>query len=411
MQAYMNGIESRMNGLPFPEFQSVRKDSASRLAPADRVGPWAPGMPGALMRPFLRRLRVFAAAILALFLVLSPAHAHDGPAMQPLAVDDLEGLFAEPIPPPEGWRTVTGLYTRIHAHPDDLGTARALTDHADASIPSLSNALGFPPGATIEIFLAPDTETFRSMQPGRPPQWADGTAWPNRGLIFLRSNRVRIGVDEPLAQVLDHELVHIILGRAFSPRPVPSWLQEGAAQILARQYSPELTDRLASGLLGDSLLALDDITRGFPRDPGRAQLAYAQSADLVAYLQNTYGDETLREVTLGLARGHSVDRSLREATGVSAFELDRAWRARLSTSPMWLKPLVADSTLLGVTGLVFIVGGMLVRRRRRAILDRWEREEAMHDAIYASLMGPWPGQATSLPPLRVVQAGWGSTHH
>lgn len=356
------------------------------------------------------RVRVAMLALVALGTVAAvpgAAVAQEGPAMRALELDDIEGLFAEPLPPPEGWRTVEGLYTRIHAHPDDLGTARTLADHADASVPELAAALGVPSGATIEVFLAPDTDTFRSMQPGRPPEWADGTAWPNRGLVFLRSNRVRIGVDEPLTQVLDHELVHIILGRAFSPRPVPRWLQEGAAQLLARQYSPELTDRLASGLLGDSLLRLDEITQGFPRDAGRARLAYAQSADLVAYLQNTYGEDTLSAVTLGLASGRSVDRSLRDATGVSSYELDQAWRARISASPMWLKPLVADSTLLGVTGLVFVVGGVLVRRRRRAILDRWEEEEALHDAIYASLMGPWPTHGAPLPPLRMAPAPWG----
>ena len=363
------------------------------------------------MRALQRLLRVFTVAFLALFMVATPAQATDGPAMRALEVEDPEGFFAEPVPPPEGWRTVQAMYTRIHAHPDDLGTARALADHADQSVPLLSNALGVPSGATIEIFLAPDTETFRDMQPGRVPEWADGTAWPNRGLVFLRSNRVRIGVDEPLTTVLDHELVHIILGRAFSPRPVPSWLQEGAAQLLAHQYSPELTDRLASGLLGDSLLRLDEITRGFPKDAGRARLAYAQSADLVAYLQNTYGEESLSTVTRGLASGKSVDRALRDATGVSAFELDQAWRQRLGASPMWLKPLVADSTLLGLTGIVFIAGGVLVRRRRRAILDRWEEEEALHDAIYSSLMGHWPNATEPLPPLQMATFSPAAAHN
>lgn len=363
------------------------------------------------MNAIHRMLRVFAVFVVSLFMVASPAQASDGPAMRALEVEDLEGLFAEPMPPPEGWRTVEAMYIRIHTHPDDLGTARALADHADQSVPMLSQALGMPSGATIEVFLAPDTETFRAMQPGRPPEWADGTAWPNRGLVFLRSNRVRIGTDEPLETVLDHELVHIILGRAFSPRPVPSWLQEGAAQLLAHQYSPELTDRLASGLLGDSLLRLDEITRGFPKDAGRARLAYAQSADLMAYLQNNYGEDTLPTITRSLASGKSVDQALRAATGESARELDAAWRSRLSASPMWLKPLVADSTLLGVTGIVFVAGGVLVRRRRRRVLDRWEREEALHDAIYESLMGPWPQHGAPLPPLRVVTVphGFGSS--
>jgi radical SAM superfamily enzyme YgiQ (UPF0313 family) len=64
---------------------------------------------------------------------------------------------------------------------------------------------------------------------------------------------------------------------------------------------------------------------------------------------------------------------------------------------MWLKPLVADSTILAVTGLIFVVGGVSVRRRRRKVLDRWEAEEALHDAIYASLMGPWPTVSEPLP--------------
>jgi len=363
------------------------------------------------MRAIFRTLRLLAVALLGFVLVAQPAEATEGPAMRALEVEDLEGLFAEPMPPPEGWRTIHANYVRIHTHPDDIGTAQKLADHSDGSVPVLSQALGFPSGATIDIFLAPDTDTFREMQPGRVPEWADGTAWPTRGIIFLRSNRVRIGTDEPLEQVLDHELVHIILGRAFSPRPVPSWLQEGAAQLLARQYTPELTDRLATGLLGDSLHSLDDITRGFPRDAGRARLAYAQSADLVAYLQNTYGDDTLSAVTRGLASGKSVDRALRDATGASSYELDQAWRARLTASPMWLKPLVADSTLLAVTGVVFVAGGLLVRRRRREILDRWEREEALHDAIYDSLMGPWPSAAGPLPPLQPAAFTWTTQPH
>jgi hypothetical protein len=360
------------------------------------------------MRAFFRSFQLFFVAVFAMTILGSrPAEAR-GAEMRALEEIDYEGVFADTPPPPVGWRTVNGLYTRIHAHPDDLATARHLADHADQTVPELSMALGVPSGATIEVFLAPDTETFRAMQPGAPPEWADGTAWPQRGLIYLRSNRVRIGTDEPLTQVLDHELVHIILGRAFSPRPVPRWLQEGAAQILAEQYSSELTDRLASGLLGDSLLRLDEITRGFPSDAGRARLAYAQSADLVAYLQNSYGDDVLAKITLGLASGLSVDSALRKATGVTAPELDRAWRSRISASPMWLKPLVADSTLLGVTGVIFIAGGMFARRRRRKVLDQWAEDEVLQDAIYRSLVGPWPGVMVPLPPPPAMATAWGA---
>jgi len=399
----MSQNEARMSRVPFPAPQSVRREVAS--AAAASVGGRSSSR-GVTMRAFFRSLRLLLVAMFAVAFVGSSTAEARGAEMKALEEIDYEGVFAETPEPPAGWRTIEGLYTRIHTHPDDLATARHLADHADRTVPQLAMALGVPSGATVEVFLAPDTETFRAMQPGTPPQWADGTAWPQRGLVYLRSNTVRIGTDEPLTQVLDHELVHIILGRAFSPRPVPRWLQEGAAQILAEQYSSELTDRLASGLLGDSLLKLDEITRGFPSDAGRARLAYAQSADLVAYLQNTYGEDTLAEVTRGLASGNSVDQALRKATGVTAPELDRAWRARITASPMWLKPLVADSTLLGVTGVIFIAGGVLVRRRRREVLDQWEEDEALQDAIYSSLAGPWPGVMVPLPPTPAMAAGW-----
>ncbi len=352
----------------------------------------------------MTRLRaLILAALLSLWsaFALAPAvaEARSGPSARATQAADLDGLFAPPAEVPEGWRTEHGVYARVHAHPDDRAVARRLARHAEAAVPRLATALGVPPGATIDVFVAPTQDRFRELQPGTPPSWADGTAWPTRGLVYLRSPRLRPGTDEPLEQVLDHELIHIILGRAFAPRPVPHWLQEGAAQLLARQYTPELTERLAQGQLGDSLFSLDSLTRSFPADPVRARLAYAQSADLVAYLQNTYGEDALPTITLALAQGADVDEALHAVTGKDAIALDREWRARLSSSPMWLGPLVADTTLIGGAALMLVFGGIAHRRRRRRVLARWEREEKVQNAVYDALAGEWPGRpGLPLPP-------------
>jgi hypothetical protein len=78
---------------------------------------------------------------------------------------------------------------------------------------------------------------------GPSPEWADATAWPELGAIFLRSPDIRVGGDEPLEQVLDHELVHVLLGRAFGDEQPPIWLQEGVAQVLAKQLGPRRVAR------------------------------------------------------------------------------------------------------------------------------------------------------------------------
>lgn len=341
-----------------------------------------------------RVLRGLSLLVLSAWLVLGGGAARaDGPSMR--SADPAVELEAPPVVPPE-WRTLEGLYARVHAHPDDLPTARTLAAHAADAIPRIGTELGLPPGGVMDIYVAPNRAAFDRMQPGTPPPWADGTAWPRRGLIFLHSPRARSGTASPLAQVLEHEIAHIVLGRGFGPRPVPHWLQEGTAQLVAREYTPELTARLGAGVLGDTLLGLDQITRGFPLDPMRAQLAYAQSADFLAFLQNEYGREAVHGVVFEMARGETAEVALRGVTGRSLSQLDREWRGRLGQSGMLgLQTLVSDTALLGGTGLAFVVLGSLALRRRREQLEQMGRDDALHDALYETLSGDWG----ALPPL------------
>jgi len=346
----------------------------------------------------LRSLLLAAWLVLAGGGLLSSRPAEAGQASMSAA----EPVAAELAPKPElpaDWRTLEGLYARVHAHPDDLPTARHLARHAEEAIPRIGAELGLPPGGPIDLYLAPDGATFDAMQPGRPPDWADGTAWPRRGLIFLHSPRARSGTASPLTQVLDHEIAHIVLGRAFGPRSVPRWLQEGTAQLVALEYTPELTERLSAGVMGDNLLSLDDITRGFPLDPLRAQLAYAQSADLVAFIRNEYGADAFQTLVFEMARGKAAEAALFTATGLTMTRLDQEWRGRLTGMGLaGLQTLVSDTVLLGGAGIAFVVLGSFALRRRRRRLDEMQREDEMQDALYAALSGEGWGALPPLPP-------------
>lgn len=269
--------------------------------------------------------------------------------------------------------------------PADVATVVYLAAHADEALPRLAGELGVRQPTGLRVTVAPSELAFRDLQPGRPPAWADGTAWPNQGLIFLKSPRIRPGTATPLSTVLEHELVHVLLGQAFGDRPVPAWLQEGVAKVLAREVTPDMSDALAGAVLGGSLLSLDELTDGFPADPMRARLAYAQSADLIAYLRNHHGEEALPVLVRRMAAGADVDEAMRAATGLSPLALDAAWRARLLASPIWLRALVRPELWLGLAGLFFLVGGAFKLRRNRARLARWEEREAMEDALLQAL--------------------------
>jgi hypothetical protein len=282
---------------------------------------------------------------------------------------------------PRSWVSIPTEYGWVHADPADRPVAIHLAQLAAARIPDLATELQVPVGRRIHIVLAHTQAQFEDLQPGTSPDWADGTAWPSRGWIFLRSPKIRDGTATPLPQVLDHEIVHILLGRAFYPRPVPRWLQEGMAQLLAREYTAETTRTLAAGTLGKNLLSIHEISRGFPRNAARAHLAYAQSADLVAFIQSEYGPNALPTLVREMVTGERFAPALAVATGHTMDEVDATWRGRLTDSPFALSALTDEGIWWGLGALLVPLAWFSVRRRNQKRIEGWKREEILEDAL------------------------------
>lgn len=290
--------------------------------------------------------------------------------------------------PAGGWWTEDGAWARVHAAPHDRVTARRLADHLADAVPRLAGRLGLRSGATMDVYLAPDQAAFTRLQPGEPPEWADGTAWPRLGTIFLRAPSARPGTATPLETVLDHEVVHVLLGGAFGDRPVPRWLQEGAAQLVAGELGPAAADTLARA---DVLLPISSLAEGFPRDPVLARLAYAESVDLVAWVSRQ-GDGLPRLVR-ELSGGASLDAAFIAAVGMDVEAADAAWRSRVDGSRLsWLR--VSESPLWWAGGAGLLTVGMLRRRLasspRRARMEADDRRMREWEAAAERGMAPVP---------------------
>ena len=270
-----------------------------------------------------------------------------------------------------------GLYAAVAGDPADRAAVRRIAQHVEEAVPEIAQQLDLPTGRRIRVYLAHSQDEFEALQPGSPADWVDATAYPHRALIFLRAPRIRAGTAKPLEQVTDHEITHVLVEQSFHGAPVPRWLHEGIAQVVAREYSEQTTQAIAKGMLGDNLLTLGELVEGFPRDPLRAQLAYAQSADLVAFIRNEFGQVALQRLLREMAAGTPVRAAFREATGQSLDQVDAAWRARLERSKLWFPPLVSDSVWFALGGLILFGGWLRVRRRNRERRAWMEREEEL----------------------------------
>lgn len=277
--------------------------------------------------------------------------------------------------PEGGWRTEIGLYADVHGDWADQAVLLRLANHAAVSIPQLAERLGVRPSGPIDVYVLSSEADFQRLQPGRTPDWADGTAWPNHGLIFLKTPSIRPGNADPLEQVLDHELVHILLGQAFDGRPVPRWFQEGMAQFYSGEATFEKAIALARNDFGLEPLPLANITGGFPPDPARAQLAYAQSADFIAWLHARGGDASLRTLVRELAAGTPVNDALRSASGLGVAEADAAWRSTQPATLDWYRWVTNPAGWWGAVAAFLAIGAYRRRRRGQRKLEQWDAEE------------------------------------
>ena len=285
---------------------------------------------------------------------------------------------------PVAWETVRGERVRVHAQARHRGLMRAIADHADASLPVLSERLRMSAGGPIDIFIATTDAQFREVQPGVPPTWADATAYPDLGAVYLRAPGARSD-QEPLTQVLDHELVHILVGRRFAPNRPPTWLQEGLAQMHAEQYDLADLRTLAQASFSGPI-PLDDLERAFPKNPHEASLAYAESADFLVWLERTHGAEAVHRLVGSMADGAPLYQAVREATGEPLYRVDQAWRDRFSlTSPIAWSRLANWDLMWLLSAVLGIVAMFVVRRRERRRRDAIASREAEDDALVQAM--------------------------
>lgn len=326
-------------------------------------------------------MRWMIGLMMALWLVLAPSAL-----AQEMSAADEELILREGPPViPADWQVVEGPWLRVYGAERTMPTMLRLADEGSELVEPLAAALGVPVGGTIHVVLAPTRHDFLSLQPGRVPEYADGTAWPSRGHIYLQRPGIR-GSDRPLDQVLRHEIVHILLGRAFAPQHPPTWLQEGTATVLSGELDGEMSSLLVQSVAAGHDPSLDALAAGFPSDPSRASLAYAASADFIAYLQSEYGEQVLPELVRASAAGAPLPAAVHEVTGEFLYDLEPAWKRRFHRASLsWMAALSRWEMWWAIGGGFAMVGLVLARRRSNARLREMAEEEARLDALMARL--------------------------
>lgn len=251
----------------------------------------------------------------------------------------------------------------------------------------LTEALGQPVLDHVELRVVQTTSDMARLAPKNPapPAYADGVAYPRIGLVLISMLAPRGGNAVDLERVFRHELAHVALENAVQGRHVPTWFNEGLAVNLSGEHGGERLRVLWNAAISGTVLPLSELDRHFPSDDSDVNIAYAQSADFLRFLTRQSDSMRFAATIRRIREGVPFERAMSDAYGTDLRTLEFQWRSGLDKR-FSLFPVLAGGGILWVAVIGALgYGWAKKRKRKQIILARWEREEAIEDAIRARL--------------------------
>ncbi len=242
--------------------------------------------------------------------------------------------------------------------------------------------LGVSIDPTLTVRVARNPREMQSLAPpGRaPPGYATGVAYPPLGLILLTLSAPETWEPPELDLVLTHEISHVALYRAVGGRPLPLWFTEGLAVYQSAAFRVARMRALLRGALLHEVVPLKDLSNRFPDRPYDINIAYAQSADVVAFLRQDDADtERFGQLITQLRAGAAFEDALSSSYGWTLDGFERAWRDSLRKRYRIAPLLFGASTIWSLMAVLLVVAWSRRRRESARKLRKMEAEEQFVD--------------------------------
>lgn len=229
-----------------------------------------------------------------------------------------------------GWHTASGPNAVVHWYAGDAAYAQSALDVATRSLARIGQELNVTSPSPLHLYLYASTDDLHGALLPRQREWIGGEAFPELNALLIAVPPTE-GYTLFMRRIIPHEITHILLYHATggAVARVPPWLNEGLATVNEELPDPEAALVLQDALQEDRPLPLDGLCGTFPSDAEQARLAYAQSASLVRFVRDFYGEQAIAGLVSAHADGMSCRGAVDRVLGLSLEQLDSNWRAYL----------------------------------------------------------------------------------
>lgn len=181
--------------------------------------------------------------------------------------------------------------------------------------------------------------------------------------------------------ILRHEVIHLLLARNTNVAAMPRWFNEGLTMILSKEN--RLADRFTVALnhLRGATLPYPQLEFVMEVDAGQGRLgdAYAQSLSMTQFLMKRLGETGFWRMVRNLD-DHSFQQALIAESGMNVVEFYQAWKRSLWKIALVFS-LVSGFSAFQLMILLAALAYWRIRRRNKAVLERWESEDEDDDLI------------------------------
>jgi hypothetical protein len=297
-----------------------------------------------------------------------------------------EAVAKDPIPPlPPTYVTKNLGWMEISYPPSAAERVQTILQEANGWKAELEEAFNQPVLQHVTVRIAPTFADMARLAPADapPPGYAAGVAYHGLHFVLMTMMSPRGPEAVDLDETLRHELSHVALEDAVGGKHVPVWFNEGVAIWLSHESQYDRLKSLAEATMQDRLIPIADLDRSMPANPGEVSIGYAEAGDFVQYMLRKSDRLRFTSMIDRVKEGQPFDRAVAEAYNADLRKLELEWHHKLEQRFSVLPILLGGSLIwVGVMGLV-IWAWVKRRRRTKAILARWEREEALEDARLA----------------------------
>ena len=208
------------------------------------------------------------------------------------------------------------------------------------------------------------------------PEWGGGGAIGD-SLIIIPVD-FKPFLEQSFRQITVHEIVHIILARAYQSFEIPRWFHEGAAMLLSGELSFEENALVSKAIFLGRLMPLGSIdsVNSFKRN--RADLAYSQSHLAALFLVDQYGITVLSDILRGARKSRDFKAGMLDAIGLTMREFEEMVEKYVASKYRFVF-FVTDSYLWWALIVLLFIAGFVAttirNRKRAAAMEEGERLE------------------------------------